>query len=72
MRNPNVQIRAKIKALLKAKGISAEKLAFESDVSKAFLYGYLAGAKNHEDVGVRTLAKIAEGLEVPLKDLMPD
>ena len=72
MRNPNVQIRAKIKALLKAKGISAEKLAFESDVSKAFLYGYLAGAKNHEDVGIRTLAKIAEGLEVPLKDLMPD
>ena len=72
MRNPNVQIRARIKALLKAKGISAEKLAFESDVSKAFLYGYLAGAKNHEDVGVRTLAKIAEGLEVPLKDLMPD
>lgn len=72
MRNPNVQIRAKIKALLKTKGISAEKLAFESDVSKAFLYGYLAGAKNHADVGIKTLAKIAEGLEVPLKSLMPD
>jgi transcriptional regulator with XRE-family HTH domain len=72
MRNPNVQIRAKIKALLKAKGISAEKLAFESDVSKAFMYGYLAGAKNHADVGIKTLAKIAEGLEVTLRDLMPD
>jgi transcriptional regulator with XRE-family HTH domain len=72
MKNPNVQIRAKIKALLKSKGKSAEKLAFESEVSKAFLYGYLAGAKNHADVGLKTLAKIAEGLEVSLKDLMPE
>ena len=71
MKNPNVHIRARIKALLKAKGISAEKLAFECDVSKAFLYGYLAGAKNHQDVGVRTLAKIAEGLEVELRELVP-
>jgi transcriptional regulator with XRE-family HTH domain len=71
MKNPNVYIRVKIKALLKAKGISAEKLAFESDVSKAFVYGYLAGAKNHNDVGLLTLAKLAEGLEVPLKDLLP-
>jgi transcriptional regulator with XRE-family HTH domain len=72
MRNPNTHIRARIKALLKAKGISAEKLAFESEVSKAFMYGYLEGKKNHEDVGIKTLAKIAEGLEVPLRDLMPD
>lgn len=72
MKNPNFTIRAKIKALLKAKGKSAEKLAFESEVSKAFVYGYLTGAKNHADVGLRTLAKLAEGLEVSLKDLMPD
>jgi transcriptional regulator with XRE-family HTH domain len=72
MKNPNVQVRAKIKALLKSKGISAEKLAFESEVSKAFLYGYLENKLNHEDVGLKTLAKIAEGLEVSLKDLMPD
>jgi len=71
MKNPNIHIRAKIKALLKDQGKSAEKLAFESEVSKAFVYGYLAGAKNHEDVGIRTLAKLAEGLDVSLKDLLP-
>ena len=72
MKNPNVHIRARIKALLKAKGISAEKLAFESEISKAFIYGYLENKPKHGDIGLSTLAKIAEGLEVPLKDLMPD
>jgi transcriptional regulator with XRE-family HTH domain len=72
MRNPNPHIRSKIKALLKAKGISAEKLAYESEVSKAFMYGYLAGADRHKDIGAKTLAKIAEGLEISMKDLLPD
>jgi len=72
MKNPNAHIRSRIKALLKEKKISAEKLAFESDVSKAFMYGYLASTERHKDIGIRTLAKIAEGLEVPLKDLLPD
>jgi transcriptional regulator with XRE-family HTH domain len=68
-KNIHSQIRKKIERLLKQRNKSAEKLAFEIGVSKSMVYGYLHG--DHL-AGVETLQKIAEGLEVKLKDLFPD
>jgi len=70
MKNVHAHIRKTIKAHLESKGISAEKLAYESGVSKGFLYGYLAGTS--KNISIDMLVMIAEGLEVPLKDLLPD
>jgi transcriptional regulator with XRE-family HTH domain len=63
------RIALRIKQLLKTRGISAERLAFECGLSKSFMYGYLAGKTR---AGVESLEKIAEGLEVPLRELFPD
>jgi transcriptional regulator with XRE-family HTH domain len=69
MRDPHTHIRSTVKRLLQERGKSAEKLAYESDLSKEFVYAYLRGAKK---ASLESLIKIAEGLDVKLKDLLPD
>jgi transcriptional regulator with XRE-family HTH domain len=72
MSNPNAHIRRTIKALLTKRGMSAELLAYEAGVSKGYMYGYLKGGPKHNNIGILTLQKLAKGLEVSLKDLLPD
>lgn len=62
------QIAKKVKAELRRQGKTAEKLAYESDLSKALVYFLLAGKTR---VSIHSLKKIADGLEVPLKNLIP-
>jgi transcriptional regulator with XRE-family HTH domain len=71
MSNINIHIRRTIQAHLTKKGISAEKLAYEAGVSKGYMYGYLKGGPKHNNIGILTLEKIADGLEVNIKDLLP-
>jgi transcriptional regulator with XRE-family HTH domain len=69
MQDPHLQIRTRIKKLLQIRGKSAEKVAFEIGMSKEFMYAYLRGDKK---ASLESLIKIAEGLDVKLKDLLPD
>jgi|GEM_PF-6719393 len=71
MKKLHDHIRGQLKARLKAKGISAEKLAYEVGISKGFIYGYLKGDEKHRNISVTVLNKLAEGLDVSLKDLLP-
>ncbi len=50
----------------KEKGYTQERLAYESDISKGYLSEVESGKKSPT---VRTLAKLAEVLEVPLAKL---
>lgn len=68
MSNVHAKIAARIKVLLKEQGKSAEKLAFETGLSKSFLYRYLRGDVK---AGVETLETVAKGLDVKLRDLFP-
>ncbi len=56
----------KIKILIKKQGITAEKVAFIAGISKSYLSAVLRCKKSPT---VRTLAKIAEALEVDIKEL---
>lgn len=67
----DVQIRAKIKGLMKAKKLSGDGLWRLTGVSKSFIYGYLAADTSHKTATVATLDKLARGLGVKLRDLMP-
>jgi transcriptional regulator with XRE-family HTH domain len=71
MKKLHSHIRSTIKRLLRQRGISAEKLAYEVGISKGFIYGYLKGDEKHSNISVNTLALIADGLEVEVKDLLP-
>ena len=71
MKKLHAHIRSRIKALLRQRGISAEKLAYEVGVSKGFIYGYLKGDAKHGNISLNTLHRLAEGLEVSVKDLLP-
>ncbi len=55
-----------IRKYLAQRGISAEKLAFEIDMSKSYLYSFLAGKKG---ITLESLERIAEGLEIDVKSL---
>jgi hypothetical protein len=68
MDNFRKKIIVKIKAKLKASGKTQEKLAFEIDMSKGFLGEILAGKKSFR---IEVLKRIADGLEVNAKDLLP-
>jgi transcriptional regulator with XRE-family HTH domain len=61
-------IAQKVQAELKKQNKTAEKLAYESDLSKALVYFLLAGKTR---ISIHSLKKIADGLEVPLKKLIP-
>jgi transcriptional regulator with XRE-family HTH domain len=63
------KIVAKIKAELKAAGKTQEKLAYEIDMSKGFLGEVLSGKKSFR---IEVLKRIADGLGVKAKDLLPD
>jgi transcriptional regulator with XRE-family HTH domain len=69
MKDIHSPIRTEIKRLLQARGKSAEKVAYEVGMSKEFLYAYLRGQKK---ASLESLVKIADGLDVKLKDLLPD
>ena len=59
----------RLKAVLKQRDKSAEKLALEIGMSTGFIYEFLNGKK---DVSLTTLERIAEGLDVSPRDLMPE
>jgi transcriptional regulator with XRE-family HTH domain len=62
------EIGDRVRALLKKESKTAEKLAFEIDLGKAQMYLFLTGKRR---VTIHTLERIAIGLEVPLRDLLP-
>ena len=72
MSNINGHIRRTIQTYLRKRGISAERLAYEAGISKGYMYGYLKGGTKYNNIGLSTLEKIADGLEVKVKDLLPD
>jgi transcriptional regulator with XRE-family HTH domain len=65
----NAEVAKRIRRFLKKKALSGEKLAYEIGMSKGYLSNFLRGKKG---MSLETLERIAEGLEVPIKDLMPD
>jgi transcriptional regulator with XRE-family HTH domain len=48
--------------------MTAEKLAYEIGMSKGYLSDFLTGKKG---IQIVTLERIAKGLEVKLRDLIP-
>jgi transcriptional regulator with XRE-family HTH domain len=71
MKKLHAHIRSRLKALLRQRGISAEKLAYSVGVSKGFIYGYLRGDEKHSNISLNVLYKLADGLDVTVKDLLP-
>ena len=67
--NAQKQVAKKIRLALKERGKSAERLALELGMSSSFLYAFLNGRKG---ITLETLVRIADGLDLKLKDLMPD
>lgn len=69
MAKARAQVAFRLKRLLSAKGISAEKLAYEIGMSKGFLYAFLRGEKN---MTIDSLERLAEGLDVKIRDFFPE
>jgi DNA-binding Xre family transcriptional regulator len=67
----DVGIRQKIRQLMKDKSWSGDRLALESGLSKSFVYCYLKADKKYQTIKIETLEKLAEGLEVQVRDLIP-
>jgi transcriptional regulator with XRE-family HTH domain len=65
MSKPNVKVASNIRKLLASKGMSAEKLAFEISMSKAYMYDFLNGKK---DIRLQNLQRIADGLDVDIEE----
>ncbi len=63
------RVSTRIRRILQKKGMSAEKLAFSIDMSKAYMYDFLNGKK---DTSLKTLQRIAEGLNVEVEDFFHD
>jgi len=57
-----------IRQQLKKKGMTQEKLAYELGMSKGYLSNFLNGKKG---MSLSTLQKLANGLQVAIKDLLP-
>jgi transcriptional regulator with XRE-family HTH domain len=68
MPNIHVQVASQVKAILKARNMSADRLALEINMSRGFLYEFLNGKKK---AGLDSLQRIADGLEVEVRDLFP-
>jgi transcriptional regulator with XRE-family HTH domain len=66
-KNLQTRITNKIKEKLTKEGKSPEKLAFEIGMSKSYLYAFLGGRK---DIILKNLERIADGLEVDVKELL--
>lgn len=63
--NINKQIAKQVKALRVQQGLTMEKLAYESGISKGGLSEIERGMKEPR---ISTLIKIAECLDIPLKE----
>jgi transcriptional regulator with XRE-family HTH domain len=68
MPNIHAQVASQVKAILKARSMSADRLALEINMSRGFLYEFLNGKKK---AGLDSLQRIADGLEVEVRDLFP-
>jgi len=64
-KSANSRIAANIKRLVKKRGWTVEKLAFDSDLDKGNTYNMLNGKINFT---LRTVVKFAETLEVDLAE----
>jgi transcriptional regulator with XRE-family HTH domain len=62
------KVAKRVSEKLKREDKSAEKLAFEIGLSKTQMYLFINGKRR---MTLHTLERIAEGLEIPLKDLIP-
>ena len=58
-----------IRKLLKQRGKSAEKLALELELSSGYFSEFMSGKKG---ITLDTLERLAEGLEVKVRDLFPE
>ena len=65
--NASDRVRQNIVEIRRKKGWTQERLAFESDVSKAGLCDIESGKRNPT---VKTLEKLAIALEIPLSKLV--
>lgn len=64
----DAKVAKNIRLQLKKKGLTQEKLAYEIGMSKGYLSNFLNGKKG---ISLATLQKVATGLQVPVKDLIP-
>jgi transcriptional regulator with XRE-family HTH domain len=71
MRNSAIQkkIAVKVRGLLARKKLTAEGLCTEIEYSLPNFYNFLNGKRG---LSLETLDRVAKGLGVSLKDLMPD
>lgn len=67
MKNLQQKVADNIKRLLAEKSKTAEKLAYEIEMSKSFIYDFLNG---QTDMSLHNLEKVAEGLEVTVEELI--
>lgn len=63
-----LKVAQRVRDELKRQDKPAEKLAFEIDLGKSQMSLFLNGKRR---VTLHTLERIADGLEVPLKNLLP-
>ena len=59
----------RIRELLKLRNKSADKLALELEMSSGYMSEFLAGKK---DITLKTLERLADGLEVKARDFFPE
>jgi transcriptional regulator with XRE-family HTH domain len=59
------RVATKIRAILKKRKKSAEKLALELELSVSYFYAFLNGRKG---ITLETISRIAEGLDVDPKE----
>jgi transcriptional regulator with XRE-family HTH domain len=64
----HAQVAQNVKRLLAEKQMSAERLALEIGLSRGYIYEFLNGKKR---ASLETLRRIANGLDVKIKDLLP-
>ncbi|HTB23702.1 MAG TPA: helix-turn-helix transcriptional regulator [bacterium] len=64
----DAKVAKNIRLHLKKQGLTQEKLAYEVGMSKGYLSNFLNGKKG---ISLATLQKLATGLQVPLKELIP-
>jgi transcriptional regulator with XRE-family HTH domain len=67
--NAGKRLAQHIKTLIKVRKTTAEKVAFEADISKSYLSAMLRSKKSPT---VRTLEKLAAALEVNIKAFFED
>jgi transcriptional regulator with XRE-family HTH domain len=66
MKKINKRIIANIRAILEKKGMTVEKLAFESDITKSHLSRVMSGKRN---LGLGNIELIADTLGVDIEEL---